>query len=234
MTPQPWQPTAAYLYVLQLGPSGIAWEYLRRHPGYRSADDTSQWGLSFREDPDLDARQARPVWCIGNHPHVQLVPLTDPVAQVFDLWAVPGSKTLVHDGEALWLHGVSGRELVALRLAPEVEDGHPFAYALPAGVDQRRCHFTLETALALMQRPAPTTPTALTRPARATLMHMRALQALDGLEAGASQRQIASALFGADRVAAEWQPDSELRAHVRYLIQRGRSFRDGGYRELLH
>ena len=49
-----------------------------------------------------------------------------------------------------------------------------------------------------------------------------------------SQREVAAALFGSERVEAEWQPDSELRAQVRYLIQRGRSFMEGGYRDLLH
>ena len=32
-----WYPTAAYLYVLCLDTLALAWEYLRRHPGYRAA-----------------------------------------------------------------------------------------------------------------------------------------------------------------------------------------------------
>ena len=32
-----WYPTAAYLYVLCLDTLALAWEYLRRHPGYRTA-----------------------------------------------------------------------------------------------------------------------------------------------------------------------------------------------------
>lgn len=60
------------------------------------------------------------------------------------------------------------------------------------------------------------------RPGRIALMHMRVLQALDGVDAGASHREIASAIFGADIVAARWHADSELRARVRHLIRRGR------------
>lgn len=30
-----WQATAAYLYTLSLGPTQLAWEYLRRNPTYR-------------------------------------------------------------------------------------------------------------------------------------------------------------------------------------------------------
>lgn len=191
-------------------------------------------GCPFHEDPDLDARDARPLWRIGQRPHVQLIPHTDRGAQVFDLWRIPGRKSLRQDGEHMWLHGVSGRELVVLALSPDVADGRPFAYAMPAGADQRSYRFTLESALALLQTADAATPVALSRPPRSALMHMRALQALDGMAAGASQREVAAALFGSERVEAEWQPDSELRAQVRYLIQRGRSFMEGGYRDLLH
>ena len=48
-------PTAAYLYVVSLDPSGLAWEYLRRNPGYRadcaaaeaggSTGGAEPWGL---------------------------------------------------------------------------------------------------------------------------------------------------------------------------------------------
>src|SRR3546814_7271716 len=62
---------------------------------------------------------------------------------------------------------------------------------------------------------------------------MRALQALDGALAGASQRRIATVLFGEEDVAARWSPDGELRAQVRYLIQRGRAMMEGEYRSLL-
>lgn len=33
----PWSAAAAYLYTLDLDGPGLAWEYLRRHPGYRAA-----------------------------------------------------------------------------------------------------------------------------------------------------------------------------------------------------
>lgn len=35
--PPPWCAGAAYLYALDLDGSALAWEYLRRHPGYRAA-----------------------------------------------------------------------------------------------------------------------------------------------------------------------------------------------------
>lgn len=138
-----------------------------------------------------------------------------------------------HDGACLWLYGMVGRELVTLTLSADVADGAPFAYAMPAGVAADRYRFTLESALTLLQRSDVATPTALTRPPRAALTHMRALQALDGIAVGASHREIAAVLFGEQETAARWSPDGELRAQVRYLIQRGHALVEGHYRSLL-
>ncbi len=66
-----------------------------------------------------------------------------------------------------------------------------------------------------------------------TRMLMRILQALDANLDGASVRQTAEALFGAERVKADWYRNTPLRDQVRYLIRRGRQLMDGGYRDLL-
>lgn len=232
-----WQPSAAYLYVLHLDAPSIAWEFLRRNPKYRkdwqSAVEESNWGLAFSEDPRLDARQAHPVWGLGQRPTVQLIPHADPNAQRFDLWSIPGRKSMIQQGQHLWLQGTYGQELVGLTLSSEMRNGEPFAYALPAGADPKQYRFTLETALGLLQGKRANTATALSRPPRSATIKMRALQVLDGTLAGAMQRDIAVALFGYERVAEQWSPDSELRAQVRYLAQRGRELMEGGYRELL-
>jgi len=56
------------------------------------------------------------------------------------------------------------------------------------------------------------------------------LQALDGFLAGAPQREIAVALFGAQRVQADWSdPGNHLRDRVRRAIRRGRTLMNGGY-----
>jgi hypothetical protein len=60
------------------------------------------------------------------------------------------------------------------------------------------------------------------------------LQALDGWLAGASYRDIAIALFGETRVAADWgDPRKYLFDQVRRAVRRGRTLMDGGYRDLL-
>ena len=43
----PWGISAAYLYVLDLDDPAIAWEYLRRNPGYRSDWTRSKRAVSF-------------------------------------------------------------------------------------------------------------------------------------------------------------------------------------------
>lgn len=54
----PWSAGAAYLYTLELDGQALAWEFLRRHPGYRMAwrngqlqrrlSAARQWGLRCR------------------------------------------------------------------------------------------------------------------------------------------------------------------------------------------
>jgi hypothetical protein len=50
-----WRAAAAYLYTLDLDPTDLAWEYLRRHPQYQAdwacgaaRARPGRWGLRFR------------------------------------------------------------------------------------------------------------------------------------------------------------------------------------------
>jgi hypothetical protein len=76
-------------------------------------------------------------------------------------------------------------------------------------------------------RPEPARPVT-----RAALLHLRALQALDASQAGASHRDIAQALFGLEAVVLRWHEDGELRAQVRHLLRRAETFMAGGYLDL--
>ncbi len=62
-----------------------------------------------------------------------------------------------------------------------------------------------------------------------SMLHLRALQALDARQAGARHRDIAEALFGFDSVQSRWNADSELRAQVRHILARAEEFMRGGY-----
>jgi hypothetical protein len=73
---------------------------------------------------------------------------------------------------------------------------------------------------------------ARSRPTPAALQELHTLQALDATLAGASLREIAEGLFGAEAVTAGWYADGGLRSRVRRLVGRGRALMRGGYRRL--
>jgi len=63
---------------------------------------------------------------------------------------------------------------------------------------------------------------------------MMALRALDARRAGATHREIATTLFGAARIEADWDGSSAyLRCRVQRLIRLGETLVQGGYRDLL-
>lgn len=63
---------------------------------------------------------------------------------------------------------------------------------------------------------------------------LESLRALDARRAGASQRQIAVLLFGADRVAEDWAGRSDyMRMRVQRLLRTADRLAAGGYRRLL-
>ncbi|WP_158266335.1 DNA -binding domain-containing protein [Allosphingosinicella deserti] len=60
------------------------------------------------------------------------------------------------------------------------------------------------------------------------------LRVHDALKAGASQREIGEALFGAGRIASDWNGGSDsLRSRVRRLVREARAMARGGYRDLM-
>jgi hypothetical protein len=240
-----WQSPAAYLYILRLDAAQLAWEYLRRNVDYRadwsrrhgkdSDDPTSRWHIETLEDPHADARIARPVWRVGRDRHVKLQAAEEfgepDGVERFSLWSIPGWKRLVHDGKHVLLTSFTGSEPLRLALGRDVRDGVPFEYVLKPGphVDKTWRAFSKHWGSASER----TTRPASARPDRTALFHMRALQAFDGIGAGASQREIARHVFSDETVAKNWHPDSELRAQTRHLISRARALVAGGYRALL-
>ena len=230
-----WYPTAAYLYILCLDTLALAWEYLRRHPDYRldwlrhqrrpqaAQQAALRWGLRLLEDPALDARDAHPAWLPGHDAVVQLHPDADPPpdATAFEFWHIPGHKQLLHDGKGLALIAHIPGHCARFALAPGLEDGMAVAYANRGSGG----------GAAAPMRSA-TLATARPRPTQAALLELHTLQALDATLAGASLRDVAEGLFGADAVADDWHADSALRARVRRLVRRGDALMRGGYRRL--
>ena len=222
-----WYPTAAYLYILGLDALALAWEYLRRHPDYRldwlrrarRPDAAQRWGLRLLEDPALDAREAYPAWVPGHDAVVQLYPDADPPqdATTFAFWRIPGHKQLLHDGKGLMLIARSPGHWQRFVLAPGLEDGMAVAHAY--------------RGRGVTHAPDTPAPMARPRPPPAALLELHPVQALDAPRAGASSRDVAEGLFGADAVV-DWYSDGGLRSKVRRLARRGDALMRGGYRRL--
>ena len=241
-----WHPVAAYLYVLNLDGPSLAWEYLRRNADYRQDCDrgardsvyfAERWGLVFSENPNLDARMVQPVWRSAPDALVRVTADDDDETSdtdPFSLWAISGRKSLRHDSRHLLLTAALGGRVLRMAIANDVCDGGSFAYVIRSGPRARaRCQ-AVQEQLARSHATEPAKPYTVTvRPGRLAILHMRALQALDGVLAGASHREIAMAVFGTQRVTEGWHADSELRAQTRHLIRRGKAFMNGDYRNLV-
>lgn len=259
----PWQATAGYLYLLRLDAASLAWEYLRRDPGYRAcwrrygypygrrapSGAARPWGLVQLEDPQLDARRAHPVWddrmpallhvYAGNCPIGEAA--NSPSDASLDLWHIPGEKHLVAlPAGGYALQARDDAHCLRARLGAGVLDGQPALCAVPldarlhtqaALLAAHAAHFAPRRAAASGHAPHPARR-HVHLVTQASLHHLHALQALDGAQAGASQRRIAEALYGAERVREQWHADSALRAQVRHSLARGYALMRGGYRQL--
>ncbi|MDQ0080917.1 hypothetical protein J2W35_001254 [Variovorax boronicumulans] len=149
---------------------------------------------------------------------------------IFDLWRVPGRKHLALGGAgSTLLIDVSAKRL-RMSLADDLCDGAAYACTVPLGPSLRGQLDAFNAQARVLQghAPAEDSTRAVTR---AALLHLRALQALDGTQAGASQRDIAQALFGLEAVV-RWHADGELRAAVRHLLRRAETYMSGGYLSL--
>lgn len=241
----PWEATAAYLYLLQLDPPALAWEYLRRDPAYRAcwrrfgrqagAEAARPWGLVWLADPDRDARDAHPVWddCLPSLLHLRAT--GGPAGAGLDLWHIPGPKRLIALPDGFALEAGDGAHLLRARLGPGVLDGQPVVCTVPLDA---RLHAQAALLAAHAAHLAPRRACPRARYAASHLVplaarhHLHALQALDGARAGASQRHIAEVIYGRDWVHAYWHTDSALRAQLRHSLARGFALMRGGYRDL--
>ena len=186
------------------------------------------------EDPELDGRVAHPVWLSSSDGllHVRAVHAYGAATRRFDLWRIPGRKHLLHDGKRLALTARWPGCCVRLALAPGLADGMAYLYAVRACAAPCASYRTITSELDKLAMGDAAVPAAAARarPAPAALLELHTLQALDAALAGASLRETAEGLFGAEAVAAGWYADGGLRSRVRRLVRRGQSLMRGGYR----
>lgn len=178
----------------------------------------------------MDGRNAQPLWLSSADEllHVRAAHAHNAEARRFDLWRIPGRKRLTLDGSDLALTADLSAQRMRLSLSGAVADGAAYAGAVPLTPRLRgQLDAFNAQAQALEGHKRQIDPA---RPAtRAALLHLRALQALDAEQAGASHRDIAQALFGFEDVVLRWHEDGELRAQVRHLLRRAEAFMTDGY-----
>ncbi len=198
-----------------------------------------RWGLAYSDSLNVNARKACVLWrpdCYSGvlsmsavagrtNDGTQKVSLRDLHCRSV-LFLRPGDLqhiVLLGEGRGLQLavHGASVLEPVRLLM-----DATPDPKAPGARLDLLKCFHDL----GLTGR---TSPRYILK-ARASRRLKTVLQALDGAGAGASHREIAIAVYGPERVRADWNdPREHLKDHIRKTVRRGFTWMNGGYRSFL-
>lgn len=190
-------------------------------------------GFDFFENPAHDARSALPFWQPDPDIALTAAPDDDPdtISPLFDPWRFPGRKTIGHDGFRLALKLSRYGRSWHVHIADTLDAAEPFIFAVAP--DERASARLREANDMLTMITGRHAGFVGRRGSLEPVITMQSLQALDGHLAGASERDIAIAIFGERIVKEKWHSDSELRAKVRYLMRRGRALMNGGYRRLL-
>lgn len=149
------------------------------------------------------------------------------LAELFDLWRIRGRKHLTLASDQVVIEALQGEHHMRARLDSAVRDGVAFEASVPLDARLRQNLPNYQTQLAMLRGESP--PVHAREITRAGLLHLRALQALDARRQGASHREIAEVLFGAEAVLTRWSADGELRAQVRHVLFRAQGFLRGGY-----
>lgn len=246
-----WRSSDDYRALESVDPQLLAWEWLRRDPGYRLAalgkadrsgvgdpwiragePAAASWGLHAFEDPRLPASLARPVWTAAD-------------AFVLSARAFPSRD----DGDSIALHARGGLETVVLGDRQEhllFSDGRG---ALRVDIVEgsllagwARLHYEV-SGLGSAARPMS---------AIRTLAHLQKsgrfgrggprvrprdillLRAFDGIRDGAGQRQLAAALLRRRELGPDWRIEQpSLRSQAQRLARDARSMAAAGFRKLL-
>ena len=252
----------AYAYVLNLCPSDLAWEFLRRNPCYqrdyhltrrgpdrphriargrslirlrRYPPQCVSWGLCPLVDPKCSAPFAPLCWTIAAAAPVLEARAERASAPAPSVLSIEDCGTATH-----MVVGPGGEEYILFRDAERAAtlrlDGARAGIG-PVNVTFLIRGFPAPRPLAdrfRTFRALITSPRPTARPSRLRLFWRDALLALDARQIGMSHREIAALLDGADPARKrEFRATEFLRARVRHAILRGQQLRDGDYRKLL-
>ncbi|MBX9590887.1 MAG: DUF2285 domain-containing protein [Hyphomonadaceae bacterium] len=251
---------AAYEYVLDLAPSDVAWEFLRRNPDYqrdyRVALRGRQRPRRLKTGQHLTRLRRHPTRCghWGVHPFVDpKLPAPDaPVCWTGHGRSLDAVATRAGDGPSADLGivghiaakhvilGPTGQEFVLLRDAIHSVTLH--LQGARASLGNVELTFTipgLPDPDCIAQRFRALTkllqcPRARADRSRSRLFLRDALVALDAFQLGASYRETAAVIYGQGRVRSAWaSPSTAMKERMRHILKRAHTLRDGGYRTLL-
>jgi hypothetical protein len=196
-----------------------------------------RWGLVLMPDPDLNAYEAEVVWNRAAFPdQIELYCITRAPGQKCKLWdRVAAISTFTHvtdftgpeyilvrcNGSVIQQRcsGVSLLGMQPVRLKLMISDMEGYARRLKL----------LEAAFNVYDEPP---GGSAPRWNKTTQVLRDGLIALDCLDLGGTRKDIATALYGPERVRAEWNGPTMKHA-VRYLVKKAEALRDGDYLEEL-
>ena len=225
-----WRTDADYDFIDRLTTSELAWEFLRRNEDYRKAYE------SLAARGQLDSDQARAV----AEQRIFWTPNADPGAILLHRMSLaPGDSAAAEDFirahpfdriDALHLRiDVAGERLEITRIdAPS--DGILVAVLILDAAALDRLHALSRFCAMLFRRRVPT-DIRLTSQRRRRIRQM--LRAYDARLDGATYREIAIAIYGDARIAAEPWKTSSLRDAVIGLVEGSFAMTSGGYLQLL-
>jgi hypothetical protein len=242
-----WRDGAAYALLRRADRTILAWEWLRRDPGYRAASAISgadhaaarPWGLHRFENPLLGAPLARPMWSNELYDAV-LGMLPDPGTTLSaDLI---GLGPLVTRCETTRMRGGSGTSLlisdgwrsIRMDLAPGTAwPGCVAVRFLVAGPPRLAAQLQALRRLESLLRTG-RFGAVLHRPETRACRHVLLLRTADALAAGASQREIVECLIDPAARGANWRHERpELRLRGQRLVRDARAYARGRWRRLL-
>lgn len=227
-----WRSARDYADLFLCERRAFAWEWLRRSPGYRELwtgrerlanDAVAQFGLLAWVDPALPASRARPIWSgavdptvLDGHP-ADGAPASGDALDIRDLARFVSVE--VDDGDKEhWLLS-NGRWAIRLDLHDGTLLGgpQPLEHRVTGMQSARPKLGALKLLFALAAKGR--MPASLLPRERRAARWIFELRAGDALLDGATQQEIARALFGGVIPATKWRPENpSYRLRVQRLV----------------
>lgn len=227
-----WRSDTPYRALAACDAPLIAWEWLRRDPAYRAAvvrgdTDAGRFGLHRFEDPVCSSALARVWWRRDVDPFV-LTAAAAPCAggEAFspDLLPVAAAIERLAGAERLLVTDGAHSLRVDIVAGTLLEGPAHLTWQLPglvaaAAPMQALARFIALCRTGVLRRGTYPTPAAARRWALL-------LRVSDALDAGASQREIAAALFGEEAIGRRWRVNAAARrTQIQRLVRQTRWLR---------